>query len=117
MRQTDLALLPQLSPGPDPGLDLRRRHVPMKCDYRLMIDNLMDLTHEKYVRDQHRPQELDEVPAHTSSEGDVVITRREMSGVKAPLFWQAAMRGKRPGGAGEIAGSAAKLFRAAVERA
>ena len=37
--------------------------------------------------------ELDEVPAHTSSEGDVVITRREMSGVKAPPFWQAAMRG------------------------
>ena len=27
------------------------------CDYRLMIDNLMDLTHETYVHaDQHRPE-------------------------------------------------------------
>jgi vanillate O-demethylase monooxygenase subunit len=33
------------------------------------------------------------VPAHTTAEGDSVVTRREMSRVKAPPFWQAAMRG------------------------
>ena len=65
----------------------------VKCDYRLMIDNLMDLTHEKYVHATSiGQQELDEVPAHTSNDGEGVVTRREMNGVKAPPFWQAAMR-------------------------
>lgn len=64
------------------------------CDYRLMIDNLMDLTHEKYVHATSiGQQELDEVSPQTQTEGDVVVTRRDIPAVKAPPFWQAAMRG------------------------
>lgn len=63
------------------------------CDYRLMIDNLMDLTHETYVHSSSiGQQEIDETPSRTITEGDRVITSRFMEGIKAPPFWQMAMR-------------------------
>ena len=44
------------------------------CDYRLMIDNLMDLTHETYVHASSIGQiEIDETPSRTVTEGDSVI--------------------------------------------
>lgn len=65
----------------------------INCDYRLMIDNLMDLTHEAYVHaDSIGQGEIDESPVHTKVEGDKVITSRDMPGITAPPFWQAAMR-------------------------
>ena len=64
----------------------------IKCDYRLMIDNLMDLTHETYVHSSSIGQkEIDEAPVKTRMEGDQVITERFMPEVKAPPFWQMAM--------------------------
>jgi vanillate O-demethylase monooxygenase subunit len=64
----------------------------VKADYRLMIDNLMDLTHETYVHAGSIGQpEIDEVPCETRIEGDRVITQRFMNGIQAPPFWQMAM--------------------------
>ena len=64
------------------------------CDYRLMIDNLMDLTHETYV---HTPsigqKEIDEAPVSTKTEGEQVVTSRYMENVMAPPFWRANLRG------------------------
>jgi vanillate O-demethylase monooxygenase subunit len=63
------------------------------CDYRLMIDNLMDLTHETYVHATSIGQkEIDEAPCTTRVEGDEVITSRRMHGVAPPPFWQMALR-------------------------
>lgn len=65
----------------------------IKCDYRLMIDNLMDLTHETYVHSTSIGQkEIDETPCKTSVEGDMVITSRFMSNIEPPPFWKMAMR-------------------------
>jgi vanillate O-demethylase monooxygenase subunit len=65
----------------------------IKCDYRLMIDNLMDLTHETYVHANSIGQkEIDETPCKTSVEGDMVITSRFMSDIEAPPFWKMALR-------------------------
>jgi len=64
----------------------------INCDYRLMIDNLMDLTHEAYVHTTSIGQdEIDEHPVNTKVEGDTVITSRYMDGVMAPPFWKAAL--------------------------
>jgi vanillate O-demethylase monooxygenase subunit len=64
------------------------------CDYRLMIDNLMDLTHETYVHSSSIGQkEIDETPCKTTVEGDTVVTSRFMSGIEAPPFWKMALRG------------------------
>jgi vanillate O-demethylase monooxygenase subunit len=63
------------------------------CDYRLMIDNLMDLTHETYVHSTSIGQkEIDEAPVKTRVDGNEIVTSRFMDGVKAPPFWQMALR-------------------------
>lgn len=64
------------------------------CDYRLMVDNLMDLTHETYVHATSIGQkEIDETPVTTRTEGDEVVTSRFMNNIMAPPFWQMALRG------------------------
>ena len=64
------------------------------CDYRLMLDNLMDLTHETYVHaDSIGQKEIEDVLPKTKQEGEQVVTRRHMTNVLAPPFWQAALRG------------------------
>ena len=66
----------------------------IQCDYRLMIDNLMDLSHETYVHSTSIGQkEIDETPCKTRTEGDEVITSRFMSNISAPPFWKMALRG------------------------
>lgn len=66
----------------------------IKCDYRLMIDNLMDLTHETYVHSSSIGQkEIDEALPITTVDGDEVVTARHMEKIMAPPFWQMALRG------------------------
>ena len=66
----------------------------VKCDYRLMIDNLMDLTHETYVHATSIGQpEIEEAAPATRVEGDSAITSRFMTNIAAPPFWRAALRG------------------------
>jgi len=66
----------------------------LNCDYRLMIDNLMDLTHERYVHSGSIGQkEIDEALCKTTVEGDTVITSRFMDNIMPPPFWQLALRG------------------------
>lgn len=65
----------------------------INCDYRLMIDNLMDLTHEAYVHHGSIGQdEIDESPVITKVDGDHVYTSRFMDNIIAPPFWAAALR-------------------------
>ncbi|MBU6259436.1 MAG: aromatic ring-hydroxylating dioxygenase subunit alpha [Burkholderiales bacterium] len=64
------------------------------CDYRLMIDNLMDLTHETYVHANSIGQkEIDQTPSTTQAVGDAVTTSRFIDGIEAPPFWKMALRG------------------------
>ncbi|WP_295956406.1 aromatic ring-hydroxylating dioxygenase subunit alpha [Rhodoferax sp.] len=64
------------------------------CDYRLMVDNLMDLSHETYVHASSIGQkEIDETPTKTVVNGDEVITSRHMENISAPPFWRMALRG------------------------
>jgi vanillate O-demethylase monooxygenase subunit len=66
----------------------------VRCDWRLMVDNLMDLTHETYVHTTSIGQkEIDETPVTTKTEGDTVVTSRFMQNVMAPPFWRANLRG------------------------
>ncbi|TXS90251.1 aromatic ring-hydroxylating dioxygenase subunit alpha [Parahaliea maris] len=91
--QADEALLPHLAwaDNPDWGYGGGLYHI--RCDYRLMIDNLMDLTHETYVHaDSIGQLEIEEAPVHTSVRGNEVITERHMADVTAPPFWQMALR-------------------------
>ena len=65
----------------------------VQAGYELMIDNLMDLTHETYVHSTSIGQtEIDATPCKTSTEGERVITSRFMNNITAPPFWRMAMR-------------------------
>ncbi len=90
----DPGKLPQLewADSPDWAYGGSRFHV--LCDYRLMIDNLMDLTHETYVHGSSIGQkEIDEAPVKTRKIGQNIITSRFMDRVKAPPFWRMALSG------------------------
>ncbi len=64
----------------------------INCNYLLMIDNLMDLTHETYVHATSIGQsEIEEVPVKTTFDSHTVCTSRHMQNVKAPPFWQNAL--------------------------
>ncbi|MEZ5917869.1 MAG: hypothetical protein R3C40_09980 [Parvularculaceae bacterium] len=59
----------------------------VKCDYRLLIDNLMDLTHEAHVHPSSIGQaELREAPIDTKVDGDRIIVSRWMANVEPPSF-------------------------------
>jgi vanillate O-demethylase monooxygenase subunit len=91
--KADEALIPKFEffDSPDWAYGGGLYHV--KADYRLMIDNLMDLTHETYVHSTSIGQpEIDETPCKTTIDGDRVVTSRMMQDIKAPPFWRMAMR-------------------------
>lgn len=91
--QADEALLPHLEWAESPEWAYGGGLYHINCDYRLMIDNLMDLTHETYVHSTSIGQdEIDESPVHTKVEGDTVVTSRYMENIMAPPFWSAALR-------------------------
>ncbi len=91
--QADPAKLHHLHWAEDPAWAYGGGLYHIQCDYRLMIDNLMDLTHETYVHATSIGQpEIDETPCKTHTEGDEVVTSRFMDGITAPPFWQMALR-------------------------
>jgi vanillate O-demethylase monooxygenase subunit len=91
--QADAAAIPDFVWSDNPEWAYGGGLYNIGCDYRLMVDNLMDLTHETYVHATSIGQpEIDETPCETLREGDQVITRRFMNGISPPPFWQMAMR-------------------------
>ncbi|HEY0959543.1 MAG TPA: aromatic ring-hydroxylating dioxygenase subunit alpha [Novosphingobium sp.] len=94
--KADPALIPDLWPCSAEGWTFDGDYYHIDCDYRLMIDNLMDLTHETYVHGGSIGQpEIMEAPIETRVEGKNVVVERWMPGIDAPPFWRAAL--KRPG--------------------
>ena len=92
--KADPARLHHLSWAESPELAYSGGLFHVKCDYRLMIDNLMDLTHETYVHATSIGQpEIEEAAPVTTVEGDSAVTRRFMHDIPAPPFWRAALRG------------------------
>jgi len=90
----DLSALPQFEWLGNPAFGYGGGLYHIACDYRLMIDNLMDLTHETYVHaDSIGQKEIDEAPVNTKKDGDSVVTSRYMNNIMAPPFWRAALRG------------------------
>jgi vanillate O-demethylase monooxygenase subunit len=93
-RAADPAKLPVQAWAEDPDWAYGGGLYHVACDFRLMIDNLMDLTHETYVHATSIGQkEIDEAPVTTRLEGDQVVTERFMDAIMAPPFWRMALKG------------------------
>ncbi|MET0179471.1 MAG: aromatic ring-hydroxylating dioxygenase subunit alpha [Novosphingobium sp.] len=91
--KADPALIPDLWPCSAGGWTFDGGYYPIACDYRLMIDNLMDLTHETHVHAGSIGQpELMEAPIATRVADGRVFVSRWMPGVDAPPFWRGALK-------------------------
>ena len=92
--QASAALIPDCAWADNPDWAYGGGLFHIGCDYRLMVDNLMDLTHETYVHATSIGQkEIDETPSVTKTEGDEVTTSRFMANITPPPFWKLALRG------------------------
>ena len=78
--------------------------IEAKCNYQLVLDNLMDLTHEEFVHGSSLGQaELSESEFQTRREADGSVTvERWMLDVEPPPFWLKNMRDKFPGFTGRV---------------
>jgi vanillate O-demethylase monooxygenase subunit len=64
----------------------------LKCDYRLVIDNLMDLTHETYVHANSIGHEaITDTPFDVTHTNNTATVTRWMIGAEAPPFWAAQL--------------------------
>jgi vanillate O-demethylase monooxygenase subunit len=60
----------------------------LRCDYRLLIDNLMDLSHETYVHPESIGQpEIEEAKPDVEVIDGVVTVSRWMHNITPPPFW------------------------------
>lgn len=89
----DESLIPHLEWADNPDWAYGGGMYHLNCDYRLMIDNLMDLTHETYVHPESIGHHaIDKVPVNTVVQGDSIVTSRYMSNIVAPPFFQLQLR-------------------------
>jgi phenylpropionate dioxygenase-like ring-hydroxylating dioxygenase large terminal subunit len=95
--RADPALIPDFWPCSHPNWTFDGGYYHIKCDYRLIIDNLMDLTHETYVH-QGSIGQLDILgaPIETRAEGNEVVVTRWMANIDAPPFWRNALKRDGP---------------------
>jgi vanillate O-demethylase monooxygenase subunit len=91
--KADPDLIPGFWPCSTPGWTFDGGYNHIKCDYRLAIDNLMDLTHETYVHMGSIGQpEILEAPISTRSVGNEVFVERWMPNIDAPPLWRNALK-------------------------
>jgi len=77
--------------------------IPVTCNYQLVLDNLMDLTHEEFVHGSSIGQaELSESDFEVTHDDTTVTVSRWMRGIDAPPFWLKNMRDKFPGFTGKV---------------
>lgn len=91
-RQASRQLMPQLDWAESEQWAYGGGYYHLHCDYRLLIDNLMDLTHETYVHASSIGQpEIEEAAPVVSRHANEIRVSRLMEGIKAPPFWADAL--------------------------
>ncbi|MBE7193726.1 MAG: aromatic ring-hydroxylating dioxygenase subunit alpha [Gordonia polyisoprenivorans] len=77
--------------------------IDVRANYQLVVDNLMDLTHEEFVHSSSIGQdELSESEFITTHDENTVTVTRWMHNIDAPPFWLKNMRDKFPGFTGKV---------------
>jgi vanillate O-demethylase monooxygenase subunit len=92
----DPALVPDMHWNDDPAWAGDGKTIHVKCDYRLVVDNLMDLTHETFVHGTSIGNDhVAEAPFDFTHGDRTVTVTRWMRGIEAPPFWAAQLQ--KPG--------------------
>lgn len=101
--QADPGLIPDMHQmdSPDWAGDGETIYAP--CNYQLVLDNLMDLTHEEFVHASSIGQEeLSESEFVVTHDDRTVTVSRWMLDIEAPPFWLKNMRDRFPGFEGKV---------------
>ncbi len=99
----DPDLIPDMSQMTDPAWAGDGLTIAAACNYQLILDNLMDLTHEEFVHSSSIGQkELSESEFITSHTDSTVTVERWMLDIEPPPFWLKNMRDKFPGFEGRV---------------
>lgn len=86
-------LVPDLHWMDDPEWSCQGNSIEIACDYRLLLDNLMDLTHETYVHGSSIGHSaILDAPFEVTHDDAGVTLSRGMSGVTAPPFLEMLLR-------------------------
>lgn len=90
------AKIPDLHWNQDPDWASDGRTINVRCDYRLVLDNLMDLTHETFVHGSSIGNDaVAEAPFQTTHGERTVTVTRWMRDIAPPPFWAGQLG--RPG--------------------
>ncbi|TAK49854.1 MAG: aromatic ring-hydroxylating dioxygenase subunit alpha [Xanthobacteraceae bacterium] len=85
----DPAEVPDWHWNQDPDWAADGKLIEVKCDYRLVIDNLMDLTHETFVHSTSiGNRAVAETPFETTHTDKFAIVTRWMHDIEPPPFWR-----------------------------
>ncbi len=100
--QADPARVPDLHWNDDPAWAGDGRLIRVQCDYRLVVDNLMDLTHETFVHGGSIGDRAVAEAPFVATHGDRSATvTRWMEDIVPPPFWAGQIRHAR-GYAGKV---------------
>ena len=94
--KADPALVPDMHWNDDPAWAGDGKMIRVNCDYRLVVDNLMDLTHETFVHGSSIGQRAVAEAPFVATHGDRSATvTRWMEDIDAPPFWAGQIRHAR----------------------
>ncbi len=85
----DPALIPDLHWNQDPDWAADGKLIEVACDYRLVVDNLMDLTHETFVHGSSiGDRAVAESPFEATHSDRFAYITRWMDNIDPPPFWR-----------------------------
>jgi phenylpropionate dioxygenase-like ring-hydroxylating dioxygenase large terminal subunit len=95
--------IPDLHWNDDPDWAGDGKLIHLDCGYKLIVDNLMDLTHETFVHGASIGQRsITEVPFEVTHGPDSATVTRWMRDVDPPPFWKMQLEWKLGGPAGKV---------------
>lgn len=99
----DPELIPDMHWNDDPEWAGDGKLIHLKCGYKLIVDNLMDLTHETFVHGASIGQRsIAEVPFEVTHGPHSATVTRWMIDVDPPPFWRMQLEWKRGEPAGRV---------------
>lgn len=99
----DPALIPDMFQMDHPEWAGDGLTIPVKANYQLVVDNLMDLTHEEFVHGSSIGQaELSEADFVVTHDDDKVTVTRWMRDINPPPFWKKNIQDRFPGYEGKV---------------
>jgi phenylpropionate dioxygenase-like ring-hydroxylating dioxygenase large terminal subunit len=93
----DPDLIPDLHYNDDPAWAGDGKTIRVDCSYQLIVDNLMDLTHEQFVHGSSIGHEsLSESDFEVTHTESTVTVTKWMLGIDAPPFWKRNLQDRVP---------------------